>query len=161
MSWGFLCLLFRRENGLRGEYLALPRMRSRCNCSLCPLPGVCSAQAGGRGGTEGWKKQNSGNHEKMQAARTLGRQILGSREDQLPVAQLRVEKLPGLRTWKGHALKAKRGRGGGTHTLLSHRLTSPKSINLDRHTFISTQHTTRTSTPRCFHRQPGSHMVRD
>lgn len=39
----------------------------------------------------------------------LGRQILG-REDWVPLAQLSVERLPGLKSGRGHTLKAKRGR---------------------------------------------------
>lgn len=74
--------------------MTLPRMGFRCPCALCQ--GKYSTQAGGlgRGGAVGYKRWGSENGEEGWAVGTLGRQILGSKEDTLALVPLNVEKQP-------------------------------------------------------------------
>lgn len=66
-----------------------------------------TAQAEGRGRAEGYQRGSSGCHERC---RQPGKADAGHREDLLALAQLSVERLPGLKSGKGHTLKAKQGR---------------------------------------------------
>lgn len=95
-------------------------------------------QEGTKGGTLGTVRRCLG----------LARPILGRREDLLPPAPLGVEKPPGLRSGKGHSLKAKQGRARG-YVRTPRSSHTPTRIHPDPQTDADTpmyKHTDTTST---------------